>query len=407
METVVTLLDQSVFMPHGHCYLWEAELVWVHALSDGLIALAYFTIPLTLFYFVRKRRDLPFSWMFVAFGLFIVTCGGTHAFAVWNVWHSAYWLSGGVKALTAVVSLGTAALLVPLVPRALALPTPQAMAREVERRRRAEEEARAQRLEQAYARKLEGANRELERANRELEDFVLVASHDLQAPLRKVESFGEILEEEAGEALGETARDALDRMRSSSRRMSGLLDDLLRLSRISTQGEPFRSVDLSRTLAEVQDLLEVPIEEAEAEISLGALPTVPGDPSQLSHLFQNLVSNALKYRHPDRSLEIRVEAEKSADGEWEIVVRDNGIGFQEKYIDRIFKPFQRLHGPSEYEGTGMGLAICAKIVERHEGEIGAESIPGEGSTFRVRLPAGPNGESPESPESPESGEQSR
>ncbi|MDX1632316.1 MAG: histidine kinase dimerization/phospho-acceptor domain-containing protein, partial [Thermoanaerobaculia bacterium] len=249
METVVSLFDQSGFMPHGQCYLWKENLVWLHAVSDALIALAYFTIPLTLAYFVKKRRDLPFSGMFLAFGLFIVTCGGTHAFAVWNIWHSDYWLSGGVKALTAMASLTTAALLVPLVPKALALPSPRDLAREVERRHRAEAEAGARRLEEEYTKKVEKANRELERVNQELEEFVLVASHDLQAPLRKVESFGEILEEEAGEDLGEAGRDALHRMTGATRRMARLLDDLLRLSRVSTRGEPLRPVDLSRILA--------------------------------------------------------------------------------------------------------------------------------------------------------------
>ncbi len=139
MDFLKTVFSSDGFMPHGFCYLWNAKLVWLHVVSDSLIALAYLFIPITLIYFIRKRRDVPFNWMFVCFGLFILACGATHAMEVWTLWHADYWLSGAVKAFTALVSVPTAILLVRMIPQALALPSPEAMRREIEARKSAQE----------------------------------------------------------------------------------------------------------------------------------------------------------------------------------------------------------------------------------------------------------------------------
>src|SRR5258706_10982189 len=138
MDFLRAVFSPTDFMPHGYCYLWNANLLWLHAVSDTLIALAYFSIPITLVYFIRKRRDLPFNWIFVCFGVFILACGATHAMEVWTLWHATYWLSGVVKAVTAAASVPTAILLVQLIPQALALPSPAALRREIEERKRAE-----------------------------------------------------------------------------------------------------------------------------------------------------------------------------------------------------------------------------------------------------------------------------
>jgi hypothetical protein len=139
MDFLKAVFSSDGFMPHGSCYLWNAKLVWLHVVSDSLIALAYLFIPITLVYFIRKRRDVPFNWMFVCFGLFILACGATHAMEVWTLWHADYWLSGAVKAFTALVSVPTAILLVRTIPQALALPSPEAMRREIEARKSAQE----------------------------------------------------------------------------------------------------------------------------------------------------------------------------------------------------------------------------------------------------------------------------
>lgn len=237
---------------------------------------------------------------------------------------------------------------------------------------------------------LEQANQVLTERNQELQDFAYVASHDLQEPLRKITTFGEMLEAEYAEAVGEGGRAYLERMRSAAARMSTLINDLLSYSRIATKAQPFRATDLSRIVEEVTSDLQVRVEETGGRIEAGDLCTVEADATQMRQLFQNLIGNALKFHKPDEPpvIHIACEAPVTSRGRevCRIEVADNGIGFEEKYLDRIFAPFQRLHTRAEFPGTGVGLAICKRIVERHGGTITARSTPGEGATFVVELP---------------------
>lgn len=223
---------------------------------------------------------------------------------------------------------------------------------------------------------------ELERSNRELQDFAFIASHDLQEPLRKVQAFGERLEKRSDQ-LDETGRDYLRRMRQASGRMQNLIQDLLSYSRVTTRGGMLQSVSLDRVLDAVQLDMETTIESAGGTIERQPLASVQGDARQLGQMLQNLLSNALKFRREDESPVIRVYGEANGDGSWTLCVSDNGIGFDEKYLDRIFNPFQRLHERQQFSGTGIGLAIVRKIAERHQAEITARSKPGSGSIFRV------------------------
>lgn len=238
---------------------------------------------------------------------------------------------------------------------------------------------------QAYAGKLE-AN------NRELQEFAFIASHDLQEPLRKIQAFGDRLKTRHADTLGETGRDYLERMQSAAGRMQMLIENLLALSRVTTKAQPLAPVDLTQIVREVVSDLEVRIEQSGGRVEVGALPTIEADALQIRQLFQNLIGNALKFRHAEIPPVVKVSAECSSNGEQSsegvcrFIVQDNGIGFDEEYRDRIFAPFQRLHGRGEYEGTGIGLAICRKIVERHNGQITAQSQPGQGATFIVTLP---------------------
>jgi PAS domain S-box-containing protein len=228
---------------------------------------------------------------------------------------------------------------------------------------------------------------ELARSNAELEQFAYVASHDLQEPLRKVQAFGDLLATESGAALTEEGRDYLRRMQGASRRMQLLINDLLTFSRLTSQGRPYIEVSLARTAQEVLSDLEARLRETGGQVDVGELPRLDADPLQMRQLLQNLIGNALKFHRPNEPPRLQVRGRVLPDGEaCEITVADNGIGFDEKYLDRIFAPFQRLHGRAEYEGTGMGLAICRKIVERHGGTITARSTPKQGATFVVRLP---------------------
>jgi PAS domain S-box-containing protein len=238
---------------------------------------------------------------------------------------------------------------------------------------------------------------ELERSNRELQDFATIASHDLQEPLRKIQAFGDRLAEHSAGVLDEEGQDSLQRMTTAANRMQSLINDLLAYSQVTIRPEPPRPVDLGLVVSEVLSDLDERIRSSDGQVFVGHLPTVLASPLQMRQLFQNLIANALKFHPADVAPEVRIEATSRGDLRgpkgrpdrmpvWEIRVRDNGIGFEDKYAERIFAPFQRLNGRQAYEGTGMGLAICRRIVALLGGTLTATSLPGAGSTFVITLP---------------------
>ena len=225
----------------------------------------------------------------------------------------------------------------------------------------------------------------LEASNRELQDFASIAAHDLQEPLRKIEAFSDRLKTKYRDALPEEGRDYLDRMMSAARRMRTLIDDLLMYSRVTTKTLPFTPIDLDTIVGEVLSDLEVRVEQNKAKVEVGKLPAIEADPSQMRQLFQNVIANALKFHKPGEAPIVKISG--AVVGQMcEIRIADNGIGFEEKYLDRIFTIFQRLHGRQEYEGTGVGLAVVRRIVERHSGTITATSSPDHGATFIITMP---------------------
>jgi signal transduction histidine kinase len=264
-----------------------------------------------------------------------------------------------------------------------------ALRAEIEVRQQAEEQARQ------FA-------EELQRSNRELEQFASVASHDLQEPLRKIQAFGDRLQslvasEKSNAQLDEKANDYLQRMLASASRMRKLIDDLLSYSRVSTRTQAFQPVSLRQVASEVLSDLETQIQRTGGEVMVGDLPTISADPLQMRQLLQNLISNGLKFHRPGTPPRVHVSAritqsdlpatlESSLGLHCELTVSDNGVGFEQVYADRIFELFQRLHGRDEFEGTGMGLAICRRIVERHGGTIQATAVPNAGAAFVVTLP---------------------
>ena len=687
MKDFWTTLCTATFMPHGHCYLWEPGLLWLHILSDALIAAAYFSIPFTLVYFVRKRRDLEFNWIFLCFALFIVACGATHLMEIWVIWHPTYWLSGSVKAVTALASVPTAWLLVKLVPRAVGVPSAAALReanlaleREIVERKRAEAEVRrvndelerrvgertaqleaanktlelevaerrraeiagneSQRLLEAisdnspaviYAKDLDGryllANRryeeifhlaretiigrtdkelfpvaaaeaframdlrviaagrtlteeetaphhdgphtyisvksplrdhagnvygvfgistditerksseeklrastkeifdlraaldehaivaitdpqgkityvndkfcaiskysreelighdhriinsafhskefirdlwktigsgqvwrgeiqnrakdgsvywvattivpfldehgkprqyvairaditerkraeteitrlnaeleqrvarrtaQLEEANRELEAFSYSVSHDLRAPLRGIDGFARILQEDYADKLDAEGRRVLGIIGSESKRMGQLIDDLLGFSRMSRQQLAATEIDMAGLAQSVFEGLMAAGPKHTPRLILKPLPTVSGDRATLRQVFVNLLGNAVKFtaRQAEPTIEV---GGQSAGGVATFYVKDNGVGFDEKYRSKLFGVFQRLHSEEEFEGTGVGLALVQRIVIRHGGKVWAEGRPGEGATFYFTLPEATEG----------------
>lgn len=630
MNFFLRLFTSGPFQPHGYCYQWNSGLVWLNVASDGLIALAYFTIPFTLLWFIRKRRDLPFSWMFALFGVFIVACGTTHLMEVWNLWHAQYWLAGGVKSITAVASVSTAILLARLMPQALQLQSPSQLIQsnrvletEIQNRARLELEFRAseasyretaelldltsdaifvrdmksqvvfwnkaaeklygwgreevrgvtsyellrtifpkpleeieeeilesghwegelthwrrdgntltvfsrwalrrdlagkpvsilesdrditqhQQEEKKFRNLLEAAPdamviangkgqivlvnaeterlfgyrredligqqveilvperfrgkhpqhrqeymarprprlmgeglelrglrknktefpveislsplegpegilvtaavrditertkseehlmkmvKELKRSNDELQQFAYVASHDLQEPLRMVASYTQLLAERYTGRLDSDADEFIAYAIDGSKRMQQLIQDLLAYSRAGANSKPLCEISSESALNEGLSNLRVTMKESSAVVTHDWLPALTTDGTQLAQVFQNLVGNAIKYRS-DKVPHVHVSAAKNGGHEWVFSVQDNGLGIDPQYFDRIFILFQRLHGQAEFKGTGMGLAICKKMLDRLGGKIWVKSQLGKGSTFYFSLPEG-------------------
>jgi signal transduction histidine kinase len=379
-------LFDSDFMPHGGCYFWRPELLWLHVSSDSLIFLSYLLIPLSLVNLVRKRKDLEFNWMFVMFGVFILACGATHFMSIWNIWHSAYRFDGLVKAITALASVPTALLLFRLVPHAVALPSAEDLRREIDKRARVESEVRS--LNADLERRVAERTAMLERSNAALQRFAYVTSHDLQEPIRTIRTFNQLLAQECAGKLDTKAEQYIRFVVDASGRMHTLVSDLLTYSRVLDTDAPkqIRVVSSTAALKTAMSDLQQAIQDTAATITYDDLPEVLIDEIQLTQIFQNLISNAIKYRRQEEAPRILVSAERNQ-GEWLFSVQDNGVGIDSQYFDQIFQAFRRLHG-KDHPGSGIGLAICKEIVESSGGRIWVESYSGRGSTFKFTLPSG-------------------
>lgn len=226
---------------------------------------------------------------------------------------------------------------------------------------------------------------QIENVNKELQSFASIASHDLQEPLRKIITFGDRLKTRIS-TTDEKAHSYLERMQNSSARMKSLIEDLLQLTNVEAVEGSYRATDLNKVVQTVLDDLETRLKESKGFVNLINLPIIDADPVQMHQLFLNLIGNALKFNRPGIPPVINLGSIKTETGFWKISVEDNGIGIEEIYVDRIFKPFERLHGRSAYEGTGIGLTICHKIVTRHGGDISVKGKPNQGVTFHITLP---------------------
>jgi light-regulated signal transduction histidine kinase (bacteriophytochrome) len=353
--------DSNHFMPHGHCYFWTPGVLWMHVVSDILVTMAYFAIPFVLLHIARQRRDLPFKGLFICFSVFIVACGLTHVMNVWNVWNTAYWLEGAMKVLTAAASVPTAILLWRALPGVLSLPSHK---------------------------QLREANESLARANRELEAFTASVSHDLRSPLTTIAGQAGLLELSMGAHVTEDQRRRLLRIENSVKQMSELIDALLVLSRISRHTLHREIVDVSALAEHVVADLRQKDPLRNVRVSIQPDMAVHGDRRLLNDMLTNLIANAWKFT--SKTVEAHIEiGQKDSGSMATLYIRDNGAGFNMAYEQKLFKPFQRLHGTEEFEGTGIGLATVARIIERHGGRIWAESKVQQGAIFYFTLPTMP------------------
>ena len=372
----------DALLPHGYCFMRKPDLIWLHVISDAAIALAYFMIPVVLVYFIRRMGTrISFNWAIALFASFIVLCGTGHILDIVVVWEPIYYLQGWVRALTAVVSLATAMAIIPLVPKLLQMKTPDEL-----------ESANARLREEVHAREaaeddLRRSLADLNRAVHELEQFAYITSHDLQAPLRNIAGFSQLLSRRYTQKLDGDALEFLQFIEQGVRQMQALIQDLLQLSRVGrTEARPERR-PLDEALRNALNTLKAEIADREAKVDFGPLPDVPAVQSLMVQLFQNLVGNAIKFQKPGSKPEVHISAERE-ERFVHLRVQDNGIGVAKDQLENIFAVFRRLHSADEYEGTGIGLAICRKIVQHHRGEIWAES-DGNGLTVHVRLPLEP------------------
>ena len=422
--------DSSSYMPHGHCYLWQTGLVWLHITGDALIALSYYSIPLTLLFFVRKREDLPFNWVFLLFGAFIISCGTGHILDIWTLWNPDYWVSGTIKAFTAIISVLTAVELYPLIPKALALPSPaqltlanQALQVQIGERQQAEmqlkryrdqlEELVTQRTaeltrtnEQLQAEIVERKRiqeklelslqreqqaRELaESANRVKDEFLAVLSHELRTPLNPILGWTKLLQK--GQLTPEKSAIALDTIERNAKLQSQLIEDLLDISRIMRGKLTLNTaaMDLKTVVKAAIGTVSLAAEAKQIQIEThleSEVGQVLGDAGRLQQVVWNLLANAVKFTPDGGHVEVTLTHDDSSHAK--IVMRDNGKGINPNALQYVFDRFWQEDSTNkrQFGGLGLGLAISRQIVELHGGTITAES-PGEGqgSTFTVKLP---------------------
>ncbi|HSW15097.1 MAG TPA: ATP-binding protein [Solimonas sp.] len=375
-------LDPTPLMPHAFCFVGRKDLILLHVMSDLAIALAYFMIPVTLIYFLRRyQMRISFNWAIALFAAFITLCGITHLFGIITIWSPVYYLQGWIKALTAVVSLATALSIIPLVPRLLSLRSAEDLQ---DSNNRLQEEIL---LRESAERSLRKSLGEQKRAAAELEQFAYITSHDLQAPLRNISGFSRLLSQRYKTKLEGDALEFLEFIEQGTRQMQTLINDLLALSRVGRTDSPFERKPLSMTIDKVAKSLAPEIEKSGATLIAENLPDIVADHNLLTQLFQNLIGNAIKFQPAGGKPVVEVYCDRRKD-DWHITVIDNGIGIPQDQLENVFAVFRRLHGPDEYEGTGIGLAICRKIAAYHGGQIWAEARA-KGSEFHLQLPVQP------------------
>jgi signal transduction histidine kinase/CheY-like chemotaxis protein len=384
MESLSNLFNTDGFMPHGHCFQWLPSILWTSVISDALITLAYLTIPIVLLYIIRKRRDLPFDWVFVAFGVFILACGATHLTDIIVIWKPDYWLLAGLKAVTALASVVTAVAVLRLVPAVLRIPSPAQLA------------AVNDELQQANA-DLRAAMERAEVANRAKSAFLAAMSHELRTPLNAILGYAQLLRRD--KSLGPPQLAGMATIQQSGQHLLALINDVLDLSRVEAGKMDLhqRPAQLQELLNVVADIMRVRAEKKylgfELELAPGLPLAVSVDETRLRQVLLNLLGNAVKFT--DRgSVRLRVAPAPDAQGypaggaprlRFEVI--DQGVGIAPDQTEAIFRPFEQVGDLSRRAGgTGLGLAISRQLVHLMDGELRVDSTPGQGSRFWFDIP---------------------
>ncbi len=364
------------FVPYGQCFLWDPLLLWINVVSDSIVSVAYYVIPLLLIYFISKRRDLPFRSMFWMFSIFIVACGTAHALAVVTIWYPAYWATGAVKAVTAIAALACAMALIRLVPKTLAVPDQswledanRQLEREIADRKRAQVE-----LAQARDEAMEGSR--LKSA------FVANMTHELRTPLNGIIGFSQLLYAGHIDPASADYKRSLGDILFSAHHLLSLINDVLDLAKVESGKMEFMSepVDPAQVVEEVRGVLRAVAAQKDIQIEAEVAPglgQVVLDSAKLRQVLYNYVSNAIKFSGNGSRITIRLRPEGN---DWfRLEVEDNGQGIRTEDLKKLFTEFHQLDSTSSkpHLGTGLGLALTRRIVEAQGGSIGVAREPGK------------------------------
>jgi signal transduction histidine kinase len=399
MHRVLELFSTQAFMPHGHCYLWQPALVWLQVISNSAIGLAYLLISGTLAYLVYRVRNLPFRFVYLAFGLFIVSCGVTHFMDVLTIWQPRYWLDGALRAFTAVASVGTALLLPMLVPQVVSLVRGASAAHTFFREELPSREGNLESLTHEVAsrhRELKAVQGSLQKARDEAvqvselrTNFLSLVSHELRTPLTSMRLQLDRLSREGSVGSNEKANQLISKIGLSSRRLEELVNSLLEYARIQSGKIELRAewVPVATLMTEIVEELRPQAEQKQLDLRLASLShdlKVQADPRMMRLVLTNLVSNALKYTDKGS---VAVMAHLEA-GMLEMVVTDTGPGIPKEAHALIFEPFEQLDTPQHRQmpGVGLGLALIRQMAHAMGGHVALTSEVGRGSTFKVTLP---------------------
>ncbi len=381
--------SSDAFMPHGMCYLWRPEILWLHVLSDVLIAVSYFTIPIGIYYFAKRRTDLGFKTIFLLFTAFILLCGITHLVNIVIIWNPLYGPQGLAKLATGIVSAATAFTLWRLIPKALKIPGPQYykdinddLTIQIKAREEAEKEL--QKTNAALESTVQQRTQELEKANANLQEFAYIASHDLRAPLNNVEQLAKFIEEDLDGKVDKDTSDNIDLILQRVSRMKVMLNDILSYAKADDFSSAPEPVDTAEVVEEVTTWIDPP--EGFSVSAESNLPVIEIEKSFMEQVLLNLISNAIKHHDRDTGA---INVSYKVEGRFHVFsVSDDGPGIPANHHARILKMFQKLKSRDEVEGSGIGLAVVQKLITSKGGELKilSPALNDRGTTFSFSLP---------------------